>query len=80
MLQLVALEKPFSEQVRAYSQAHADRLREYKISPIKEGDVNPETIGEFSGYNQCLFECIELIQVNIHVYQGSKRDLQLNRA
>ena len=47
MLQLVALEKPFNDQVRAYSQAHADRLREYKISPIKEGDVNPETIGEF---------------------------------
>lgn len=55
MLQLVALEKPFNDQVRAYSQAHADRLREYKISPIKEGDVNPETIGEFSWYNDYQF-------------------------
>ncbi|XP_063687478.1 ral GTPase-activating protein subunit alpha-2-like isoform X1 [Bolinopsis microptera] len=44
VLQLVALEKPFNEQVKTYCQAHVDRLREYKISDIKEGDVNPETI------------------------------------
>ena len=48
VLQLVALEKPFNEQVKTYCQAHVDRLREYKISDIKEGDVNPETIGTWS--------------------------------
>ena len=71
MLQLVALEKPFNDQVKAYSQTHLDRLREYKISPIKEGDVNPETIGISSlYYNIVLFTCSLLLYLNLRVFSS----------
>ena len=44
VLQLVALEKTFSDQVGAYCSTHLDRLRDYKITDMREGDVNLETI------------------------------------
>ena len=44
VLQLVALEKPFNELVKGYCSILTEKKREYKISDIKEGDFDVETI------------------------------------
>jgi len=45
VLQLTALDKPFGDHVRPYRAAQRDNIQEYKITDIKEGDVNVETMG-----------------------------------